>query len=51
MLVDGIAQAGDVGIMSTLKPGVFEVIGSDAGCFEKAITHPPAAEGPRRTRW
>ena len=37
MLVGGIAQAGDVAVMSSLKPGDFEVISSAAGCFDKGI--------------
>ena len=37
VMVGGIAQAGDVEAMSSLKPGDFEVIRSQAGCFDKAI--------------
>ena len=37
VMVGGIAQAGDVEVMSSLKPGDFEVISSQAGCFDKAI--------------
>jgi 5-methylthioadenosine/S-adenosylhomocysteine deaminase len=37
VMVGGIAQAGDVAAMSSLKPGDFEVIRSQAGCFDKAI--------------
>ena len=37
VLVGGIAQAGDVDVLSALKPGDFEVINSQAGCFDKAI--------------
>ena len=37
VMVGGIAQAGDVEAMSSLKPGDFEVISSQAGCFDKAI--------------
>jgi cytosine/adenosine deaminase-related metal-dependent hydrolase len=37
VMVGGIAQAGDVDVMSALKPGDFEVISSHAGCFDKAI--------------
>jgi 5-methylthioadenosine/S-adenosylhomocysteine deaminase len=37
VMVGGAAQAGDVGVMSSLKPGDYEVISSDAGCFDKAI--------------
>jgi cytosine/adenosine deaminase-related metal-dependent hydrolase len=37
VMVGGIAQAGDVEAMSSLKPGDFEVINSQAGCFDKAI--------------
>ena len=36
-MVGGIAQAGDVEAMSSLKPGDFEVISSQAGCFDKGI--------------
>jgi len=36
-MVGGIVQAGDVETMSSLKPGDFEVIRSQAGCFDKAI--------------
>jgi 5-methylthioadenosine/S-adenosylhomocysteine deaminase len=37
VMVGGIVQAGDVETMSSLKPGDFEVIRSQAGCFDKAI--------------
>ena len=37
VMVGGIAQAGDVEAMSSLKPGDFEVISSQAGCFDKGI--------------
>jgi hypothetical protein len=37
VMVGGVAQAGDVAVMSVVKPGDFEVIASQAGCFEKAI--------------
>jgi hypothetical protein len=37
VMVGGIAQAGDVAVMSALKPGDFEVVASGTGCFEKAI--------------
>jgi len=36
-MVEGMAQAGDVAVMSALKPGDFEVVAGGAGCFEKAI--------------
>ena len=36
-MVGGVAQAGDVAVMSALKPGDYEVIASGDGCFEKAI--------------
>jgi len=37
VMVGGAVQAGDVNVMSALKPGDFEVVGSSTGCFEKAI--------------
>jgi 5-methylthioadenosine/S-adenosylhomocysteine deaminase len=37
VLVGGSAQAGDLAVMSALKPGDFEVIASGTACFEKAI--------------
>ena len=37
VMVGGIAQAGDVEAMSSLKPGDFEVVSSQAGCFDKGI--------------
>jgi 5-methylthioadenosine/S-adenosylhomocysteine deaminase len=37
VLVGGVPQAGDVSAMQALKPGDFEIIASNAGCFEKAI--------------
>ena len=37
VLVGGIAQAGDVEAMASLKPGDFEVVSSQAGCFDKGI--------------
>ena len=47
VLVGGIAQAGDVDVISALKPGDFEVISSQTGCFDKAIdvTAPSAPNG------
>jgi 5-methylthioadenosine/S-adenosylhomocysteine deaminase len=47
VMVGGIAQAGDIAVMSDLKPGDFEVIGSAAGCFHKAIdvTAPSLPQG------
>ena len=46
-MVGGIAQAGDVDVLSALKPGDFEVISSHAGCFDKAIdvTAPSVPDG------
>jgi 5-methylthioadenosine/S-adenosylhomocysteine deaminase len=37
VMVGGIAVAGDVGVMSRLKPADFEIVSSRAGCFDKAI--------------
>ncbi|AMY09600.1 S-triazine hydrolase [Luteitalea pratensis] len=37
VMVGGAAQAGDVAVMSALKPGDFDVVAGGAGCFEKAI--------------
>jgi len=37
VMVGGIAQAGDVEAMASLKPGDFEVVSSQAGCFDKGI--------------
>ena len=37
VMVGGIAQAGDVRAMPSLKPGDFEVIRSQTGCFDKGI--------------
>jgi len=37
VMVAGVAQAGDVVVMSALKPGDFEVVASEGGCFNKAI--------------
>jgi hypothetical protein len=37
VLVDGEPIAGDVASMTSLKPDDFEVVRSDAGCFEKPI--------------
>jgi hypothetical protein len=37
VMVGGNPQAGDVNVMQAVKPGDFELIASDAGCFEKAI--------------
>jgi hypothetical protein len=34
VMVGSIAQAGVGGSMSALKPGDFEVISSEAGCFD-----------------
>ena len=47
VMVGGIAQAGDVSAMSSLKPGDFEVISSQAGCFDKGIdlTNPSLPNG------
>ena len=43
VMVGGFAQAGEVDVMSALKPGDFEVVQSVAGCFEKAIDVTDAA--------
>lgn len=47
VMVGGIAQAGDIDVMSALKPGDFEVISSTASCFQKAIdvTAPSVPQG------
>ena len=47
VMVGGIAQAGDLAVMSSLKPGDFEVISSQAGCFDKGIdlTNPSIPHG------
>ena len=37
VMVGGVAQAGDVPVMSALKPGDFEAVVSEGGCFDKAI--------------
>jgi 5-methylthioadenosine/S-adenosylhomocysteine deaminase len=37
VLVGGEPVAGDVDVMSQMKPGRFEVVHSAAGCFDKAI--------------
>jgi len=37
VMVGGVAQAGDVLVMSALKAGDFEVVSSEDGCFDKAI--------------
>jgi 5-methylthioadenosine/S-adenosylhomocysteine deaminase len=37
VIVDGVAIAGDVGVMGQLKPEDFEVLHSAAGCFDKAV--------------
>lgn len=37
VMVGGIAQAGDVRVMTALKGNDFEVVSGEAGCFEKAI--------------
>jgi 5-methylthioadenosine/S-adenosylhomocysteine deaminase len=37
VIVDGEPVAGDISGMQLLKPGDFEIVRSDAGCFEKAI--------------
>jgi len=47
VMVGGVAQAGDVAVMSALKPGDYEVIAGGDGCFEKAIdiTDPALPKG------
>jgi 5-methylthioadenosine/S-adenosylhomocysteine deaminase len=47
VVVNGEPLAGDVAIMSQLKPGDYEVVTSVGGCFEKAIdvTNPAAPQG------
>jgi 5-methylthioadenosine/S-adenosylhomocysteine deaminase len=47
VLVGGNAQAGDIDVISTLKPGDFEVVSSQTGCFDKAIdiTEPSVPDG------
>jgi len=47
VLVNGEPLSGDVEVMSTLKPGDYEVITSTAGCFQKAIdvTKPSVPRG------
>jgi 5-methylthioadenosine/S-adenosylhomocysteine deaminase len=37
VLVGGVPVAGDIAIIEALKPGDFEIVTSDAGCFVKAI--------------
>ena len=37
VLVNGEPLAGDVALMAALKPGDYEVINSEGGCFQKAI--------------
>jgi hypothetical protein len=37
VMVGGRPQAGDLAVMSAVKPGDFEVVESAAGCFSKAI--------------
>jgi 5-methylthioadenosine/S-adenosylhomocysteine deaminase len=37
VLVGGAPEAGAVDVMNQLKPGRFEVVHSDAGCFDKGI--------------
>jgi cytosine/adenosine deaminase-related metal-dependent hydrolase len=47
VVVNGEPLAGDVAIMSQLKPGDYEVVTSVGDCFEKAIdvTNPAAPQG------
>jgi hypothetical protein len=47
VMVNGVALAGDVAVMSALKPGDYEVVTSAGGCFKKAIdvTSPFAPKG------
>jgi len=37
VMVGGVAQAGDLDVMAVLKPGDFEVVSSEAGCFDKGV--------------
>ena len=47
VLVNGEPLAGDVALLAALKPGDYEVITSEGGCFQKAIdvTNPNAPKG------
>ena len=47
VLVNGEPLAGDVALMTALKPGDYEVITSSGGCFQKAIdvTNPAIPKG------
>ena len=37
VMVGGDARAGDVDVMTAIKPGDFEIVSSDASCFDKGI--------------
>ena len=37
VVVAGVAQAGDIRVMSKLEPADCETVSSEAGCFDKAI--------------
>ena len=47
VLVNGEPLAGDVALMAALKPGDYEVLTSEGGCFQKAIdvTKPDVPKG------
>ena len=49
VLVNGEPLAGDVALMTALKPGDYEVINSEGGCFQKAIDVTNMAE-PKGTQ-
>jgi cytosine/adenosine deaminase-related metal-dependent hydrolase len=46
VMVDGMAQAGDIAVMAALKPGDFEVVSSSGACFSKAIDVTPPSAPP-----
>jgi 5-methylthioadenosine/S-adenosylhomocysteine deaminase len=45
VIVGGLPQAGDIAVMTALKPADFEVVTSGAGCFNKAIDVTAAIPG------
>jgi hypothetical protein len=47
VLVNGEPLSGDIALMAALKPGDYEVVTSNSGCFQKAIdvTNPAAPHG------
>jgi 5-methylthioadenosine/S-adenosylhomocysteine deaminase len=50
VMVDGVAQAGDIRVMAALKLGDFEVMASSSGCFAKAIdVTEPSVPGGQET--